>query len=526
MTLMKMTNFNAASVLSHIRRVCTPLDRVGRGSRPRQLHARAACSGAPAARRHVSLRLSLPGGAFSFASNAPPHARPVETPEGPACGLIKAFGLAARVTHHIPVVAQRRYREAIVALLAAPPADGDTGVYVLLNGDLVGTCPGDPEDLADRIRQLEDPGDVPYAVASVYVSACDGTVYVHTDEGRVVRPLLTVGRGRPYWERPPYAPGAVDAMLAAGVLRYIDAAEVSSLEVALDPGVVAARGGTVDVMEVHAHLMLGVTAALIPFIQANQSPRNAYQTSMGRQAVGAPLPPGPFELSPALCYAQKPLCPATVPSASLAATECGLPMGQNFMIAVLPYGGCNQNDSIVLNRQSVERGLGMSLSYHTRRFDVHPPYRLCGNVHPDVTGELGVVLPGVAIRPGSVMIAAATLDAGGAQPPMLRQAMADDSGMVFRVILTCGSEGYVLTMSGCYNLHSWSPVRLEHVRIGHTTQQLQEPITIRITTVALREPRIGDKFASRHGRTADHTAPPACGPLRPEGHGRADDRPV
>lgn len=37
-TPQQLTNFNAASVMSHIRRVCTPLDRVGRGSRPRQLH--------------------------------------------------------------------------------------------------------------------------------------------------------------------------------------------------------------------------------------------------------------------------------------------------------------------------------------------------------------------------------------------------------------------------------------------------------------------------------------------------------
>ena len=36
--LQQLTNFNVVSVLSHIRRVCTPLDRVGRGSRPRQLH--------------------------------------------------------------------------------------------------------------------------------------------------------------------------------------------------------------------------------------------------------------------------------------------------------------------------------------------------------------------------------------------------------------------------------------------------------------------------------------------------------
>lgn len=60
-------------------------------------------------------------------------------------------------------------------------------------------------------------------------------------------------------------------------------------------------------------------------------------------------------------------------------------------------GGCNQNDSIVLNQQAIERGLGSSLSYHTTRFDIHHPYRLfCG--HPDIPGGMGVVQPGLSVR--------------------------------------------------------------------------------------------------------------------------------
>ena len=192
--------------------------------------------------------------------------------------------------------------------------------------------------LVERIRRdIPPPTNArgrchPYCIPSVYVAPCDGSVYIHTDDGRVVRPLLTVRPGSSAWVRPrDRPPGDVAGMLTAGDLRYVDAAEVGALDVALDPGAVAARLGqgiNVDLMEVHAHLMLGVTAALIPLLQANQSPRNAYQTSMGRQAVGAPLPPGPFELAPALCYAQQPLCPATAPGTSLSDTECGLPMGQ------------------------------------------------------------------------------------------------------------------------------------------------------------------------------------------------------
>lgn len=67
-----------------------------------------------------------------------------------------------------------------------------------------------------------------------------------------------------------------------GLVEMIDLTETESTLIAMFPSVLkeerqTKRGGIYTHMEIHPSLTLGVCAAVIPFSNHNQSPRNVYQ---------------------------------------------------------------------------------------------------------------------------------------------------------------------------------------------------------------------------------------------------------
>jgi len=188
--------YTPTSVLSMHRRIASSFSREAKVVKPRQLHP----------------------SAFGFVCA-------VETPEGGNIGLINHLALYARIT---------RQSDAVLPLCAL-------GVAVFHNGVPVGHMQGTGQAAQARILNMKATGTLP-ATLSCRVDS-EGDLWVFTDAGRLMRPLLY--HGKRLW----VSPDSLRALHIDGKL----------------------------LQEPCGQALFGTTAATIPFPDHNQSPRNVYQ---------------------------------------------------------------------------------------------------------------------------------------------------------------------------------------------------------------------------------------------------------
>ena len=251
----------------------------------------------------------------------------------------------------------------------------------MLNSVIIGFAE-DPEKTVDEVKLYRTIGLLNEEVSVTY-DMIDNVIYVYCDEGRVIRPLIRVDEknnisrvllnnsvNKFNW----------DKLMRKKIVQFADSSEIENNVVAMYPEVLQSQKCTL--CEIHPCTMLGIMAACIPFPDHSQSPRNCYQSSMGKQALGIPLTSYKIRTDTLLHVLENPQKPIVTTKMSDILGISEIPSGVNAIVAIATYGGSNQEDSVLLNKASVERGLFHLTTYRTistieKRRDTYSYEQIC-----------------------------------------------------------------------------------------------------------------------------------------------------
>lgn len=462
-----------ASSLSHLRRLNTPLQKSGKLTKPRQLH-----------NTHWGMIC------------------PAETPEGHACGLVKNLSLMSYISvgSSARTILESLEEQGMENISELHPNNIPGKAKIFLNGSWVGVH-DDAKELEYILKNKRRRNVIPSEV-SIINDYSKQEIKIYTESGRVQRPLFIVENQKLKIKKShvekidldfndPSKISFDDCVKKFGLIEYLDVEEEETSMIAMKIDDVSEKNDycySYTHCEIHPSMILGVCASIIPFPDHNQSPRNTYQSAMGKQAIG--VYSSNFNvrmdtLANLLFYPQKPLV-ITRSMDYLHFKE--LPAGNNAIVAIACYTGYNQEDSIIMNQSSIDRGFFRSASYRTYMSQEKVGMRkeeLFEIPNPEITAGIrhglyskldtdGLICPAIRVS-GDDIIIGKTDRLGSSESKMTKKVKKDISvsvrssehGIVDTVVLTTDYEGYRMAKVKCR---------------------------------CVRIPQIGDKFASRHGQ--------------------------
>lgn len=359
------------STLSHLRRINTPMEKNGKLVQPRKLE-------------------NTQFGMICLA----------ETPEGSSVGLVKNMALSTKITismngQYIRELATKLGTEVYDDSVMHPSSylkdmGSENTVTIQINGDIVGFH-RHPSYFYEAMKSMKRRGQIP-PTTSIAWDVPNNIIFVSTEAGRMCRPLYIVDKtveGRKmrvyrlmeeddtFWkimkDKPFTEYLAFLDKNEEGFIEYMDVEEIDKAMVAMMQTDLSKtqRDTWIPPMythcEIHPSLMMGVLACNIPFSDHNQSPRNCYQSAMGKQAVGIYMSNYNHRidtLGHILNYPQRPLARTKL---SKYTNSDAMPSGVNAVIAIMTKTGFNQEDSVMVNRSALDRGLFTSTYYKAYR---------------------------------------------------------------------------------------------------------------------------------------------------------------
>ena len=330
--LLDRTNYIAA--ISHLRRVVSPLSRSQPHFEARDLH--------------------------------PTHwgkICPCETPEGPNCGLVKNLALMAEISTGTEEGKVERlvHKLGVTKIQKSSERKGKGAVYI--NGRLIGIGENG-KLLAKELRRHRRKGSIDEQINIAHREDTN-EVRINTDAGRVRRPVIVVEGGRflltdEHIEKVKGGELTWRDLLREGIIEYLDAEEEENSFVAISQQGLAPEHTH---LELHQLAILGISAALIPYAEHNQSPRNTYGANMAKQALGVGVTNIHNRVDTRGHFLHYPQIPLVWTKVMNAVGFDRRAAGQNVVVAIATYGGYNMEDALIVNKDSIDRGFGRTTFY-------------------------------------------------------------------------------------------------------------------------------------------------------------------
>ena len=471
------------SSLSHLRRINTPLEKSGELIAPRKLH----------------------NTTWGFCC-------PAETPEGQSIGIVKNISYMSHIT--IPTNSSSLYDYVVPHILKLEDASPEQlygKVKVFINGAWLGITDSPLELYAD-MKEKKYKG-----IVNIYTSITFNfkslEIRICNDGGRLTRPVMRVKDNKALMTKDiidkltrkeiGWNDLLTNCKLTESVIEYIDPDEQNFAMIAMK----SKNGYLQDAnqkfnythCEIHPSTIFGVLASCIPYPEHNQAPRNTYQTAMAKQAMGVYVTNYDQRMDKTAYVLNYPSRPLVDTRLMNFIKLNNIPSGTQIHVAIMTHTGYNQEDSVLVNKGSIDRGLFIATIYHTEKDEdkniIRDEIIRC---KPDPTKTKGIkfgnyeklnpqgFIPENELVENRDVIIAKTIPIKENRNDPTKPIKYEDQSKTFRTTEeTYIDKNYTGRNGDGYN---FAKVR---VRI-------------------LRKPVFGDKFSSRHGQKG------TCGNIIPE----------
>jgi DNA-directed RNA polymerase II subunit RPB2 len=352
--------------LSHLRRVNTPMDASVKLVEPHKVHA----------------------SSFGYMC-------PSESPDGQNIGLLNHMAITCHISAETPAYIPIQLLFRLLLLRKGSPDVAAQHHDVFCNGTFHGVTHM-PWAVVNVLKMLKR-----VAVLDTYMSVSwrieSREVHICTEAGRCCRPLVCLVDGALPQNLGTYVHKDWDSIVRGDLpqdavaqllddmsfndifdttaphlapVEYLDGEESNVSLIAMTPSALNMVDKKIGRnrythCELHPSIMFSALITQVPFANHTQAPRLSFYGAQGKQAIGTFCTSFNHRFDRSayiLYYPQRPIVKTRFTD-PFSGSE--LPSGENLIVAVATYTGYNQEDAIIINRSSCERGCFNLTAYKT-----------------------------------------------------------------------------------------------------------------------------------------------------------------